>query len=86
MGVTRPGRFPSVARSADDENPEFQGKTGKNSSLSIACRLRRSRFCYVFHDSIPVSRSVCLTSKAEWRVKMLCWIVSSEPGRHQTLA
>ncbi len=30
MGVTRPGRVPSVARLVDAVNPEFLGKTGKN--------------------------------------------------------
>ncbi len=31
MGVSRPRRFPSVARLFDAVNPEFLGKTGKNS-------------------------------------------------------
>ena len=29
MGVSRPGRFPIVARSGDAVNLEFQGKTGR---------------------------------------------------------
>jgi hypothetical protein len=31
VGVTGPGRFPSVARLAVAVNPEFLGKTGRNS-------------------------------------------------------
>jgi hypothetical protein len=62
VGVTGPGRFLSFARSAERGNPEFRGN---NLPLSIARRWRRSRFGYVFLNSIPVSRSVCLTSKAE---------------------
>ncbi len=40
MGVTRPRRFPSVARSGAAVNPEFLAKTGKNSPC---CDLRNRR-------------------------------------------
>ncbi len=30
VGVTRPRRFPSLARCAEHVNPEFMGKTGRN--------------------------------------------------------
>jgi hypothetical protein len=35
VGVTRTGRFPSFARLVDAGNPEFLGKTGKNSGESL---------------------------------------------------
>jgi hypothetical protein len=36
VGVTRPGRFPSVARSTESVNPEIGGKTGRNPPPSPA--------------------------------------------------